>query len=437
MSQNELFLHPGQSINEKGHLCVGGVDCTDLAKEYGTPLYVLDEDQVRANCRRYVNSIKKHLPEGSFAIYASKALSFKRIYPLVQSEGMGAEAVSCGEIYTAKTSGFDMSKVFFHGNCKTVFDIGYAMDAGVGCFVADNLTELENIDRLARERGIVQTVQLRLTPGIDPHTFDAVNTGKVDSKFGVPIETGQAMELALMIPSFKNISLAGFHCHIGSQISTAQPFIDAIDIMLAFTAEFKAKTGIEPSVLNLGGGFAVPYVKGDADCDIEGNIALIAEHLKARTAELSLAMPKIMFEPGRGIVAAAGITLYNVENVKTINGYKSYTTIDGGMADNPRYALYQSQYTLLLANRANDECDFECDVVGRCCESGDIIQEKVWLPKPNVNDIVAVLVTGAYNYSMASNYNALCKPALVMISNGKAELAIKRESFEHLVACQL
>ena len=350
---------------------------------------------------------------------------------------MGADVVSCGEIYTARLSNFDMSKVFFHGNCKTVSDIAYAMDAGVGCFVLDNLTELENTDRLARERGIVQSVQLRLTPGIDPHTFDAVNTGKVDSKFGVPIETGQAMELALMVPSFKNVELTGFHCHIGSQTSTAQPFIDAVDIMLGFISEFKAKTGLEPSVLNLGGGFAVPYVMGDADCDIDGNIRLIAEHLKMRTAELSLNMPRIMFEPGRGIVAAAGITLYNVENVKTINGYKSYTAIDGGMADNPRYALYQAPHTVMLANRANDECDFKCDVVGRCCESGDIIQENVMLPRPNVNDTAAVLVTGAYNYSMASNYNALCKPALVMISGGKAELAIRRESFEHLTACQL
>ncbi|MBR6811899.1 MAG: diaminopimelate decarboxylase [Oscillospiraceae bacterium] len=437
MSQNNHFLHPGQSINEQGHLCIGGIDCTDLAKEYGTPLYVLDADQVRANCRKYVDAVNKYLPQGSLAIYASKALSFKRIYPLVQSEGMGADVVSSGEIYTARSSGFDMSKVFFHGNCKTVFDISFAMEQGVGCFVADNLTELENIDRIARERGIVQSVQLRLTPGIDPHTFDAVNTGKVDSKFGVPIETGQAMELALMIPSFKNIELTGFHCHIGSQISTAQPFIDAIDIMLSFIKEFKEKTGLEPGVLNLGGGFAVPYVKGDENCDIDGNVRLIAEHLKMRTKELSLNMPRIMFEPGRAIVAAAGTTLYNVENVKTINGYKSYTTIDGGMADNPRYALYGSQYTVLLANRAAEECDFECDVVGRCCESGDIIQEKVMLPRHNVNDTVAVLVTGAYNYSMASNYNALCKPALVMVSNAKAELAIARESFEHLTACQL
>ncbi len=433
----ETILHSNYVVDASGHLNIAGVDCTELVKKYGAPLYVLDEDTVRGKCRAYVDAVKKYCPPGSMVIYASKALSFRGIYPVIAQESMGADVVSPGEIYTASIAGFPMDRVFFHGNCKTRDDIAYAISTGVGCFVADSFEELGLINELAGQAGIRQKVQLRVTPGIDPHTFDAVNTGKIDSKFGTPIATGQAMEYAARAFSLPNIEVTGFHCHIGSQIFDPQPFIDASDIMLDFMAQVRDRLGRTVPVLNLGGGFAVKYVDSDPNFTLDEYIRAIAHNVNSRCGELGLPVPALMFEPGRAIVADAGITLYTVENVKTIPEYKNYVTINGGMSDNHRYDLYKSPYTIVLANRVKDKADFLCTVVGRCFESGDMIQEDVLLPRPDTSDIVAVLVTGAYTYSMASNYNSLCKPGLVMVSGGTDRLAIRPETFEHLTACQL
>lgn len=420
-------------INSKGHLCFAGLDTTELAKKYGTPLYVMDENKIREKCRIYVNSLKAVFGDKASPLYASKAASFKQIYRIMSEENMGIDVVSSGEIYTAVSAGYDVSKAYFHSNNKTDSDIEYAIKNKVGCFVVDNREELFAIDKIAKENGINQKVLLRLTPGIDPHTYEAVATGKVDSKFGSAIETGQAEEITKIALSLKNISLYGFHCHLGSQMFDSTVFIDGAKIMLDFIKDMKVKLNFETRELDLGGGYGVRYTEADQNIDIAENIAMVGNFIKSYCKELEIEMPFIKMEPGRSIVADAGLTLYTVGTVKKITGYKNYVSVDGGMTDNPRYALYGSDYTVLLANRANDPKTFKCSLVGRCCESGDILQENIMLPE-NITrgETVTVLTTGAYNYSMASNYNRIPRPALVMINDGKDYLSIKRESLEDI-----
>ena len=324
--------------------------------------------------------------------------------------------------------------MFFHGNNKTDAEIAYAIDNRIGYFVVDNCEELDAIQAIAHEKGIVQKIILRATPGIDPHTHAKISTGKVDSKFGTAVETGQIEALTDYALELENIDLKGYHCHIGSQVFDIDPFCDAADIMLDFIARMREHKGFEASVLNLGGGFGVRYVRSDPEIDYDKNIGEISEHVKARCASLKLKTPAILMEPGRSIVADAALTLYTAGSVKTITGYKSYVSIDGGMTDNPRYALYQSEYTVYCANKMNETPDFKCTVAGRCCESGDLIQEDVLLPSPKRGDIIAVLVTGAYNYSMASNYNRVTRPEVVSVKDSKAKVIIKRETYEHMTA---
>ena len=426
-------------INSDGHLTFAGVDTVELAAKHQTPLYVMDEERIRRNCRVYRKAMKEHFGQNSYPAFASKAASFKRLYEIMKEEGMATDLVSPGEIYTAVKAGFPMENSFFHGNNKTDADIEYAMDVGVGHFVVDGSYELRAIQEIAARRGIRQKVLLRLTPGIDSHTFEAVLTGKVDSKFGSAIETGQAEELVKEAISLPNVELVGYHCHIGSQIFNEEGavYLDAARIMFSFAAEMYHKLGVKISILNLGGGFGVRYTEKDPYMDIETNSAAIAGRLKQLSAELDMPLPAIVMEPGRSIVADAGMTLYTVGTVKEIPGYKNYVSVNGGMTDNPRYALYGSAYTVCLANRMNEENDFTCDLVGRCCESGDILQPAVRMPKPNRGDIAAVLTTGAYNYAMASNYNRVTRPPVVMVKGGEDYLAVRRESFEHLTANDL
>ena len=423
-------------INESGHLTFAGEDTVRLAVHYKTPLYLMDEDRIRENCRVYKAAMARAFGEGSFPLYASKAASFKRIYAIMQDEGMAIDVVSAGEIATAKRAGFQMERAFFHGNNKTDADISYAMAANVGYFVADHAQELEIINREAKSRGIRQKVLLRLTPGIDPHTYEAVATGKVDSKFGVAIETGQAEDFVRLALSLPNIRLMGYHCHVGSQVfdEDGSVYHDAAKIMLRFAADMKQKLGADLQMLDLGGGYGVRYTDADPAVDIAANIASLAEAIRSICCELGLPVPAVLLEPGRSIVADAALTLYTAGSVKTITGYKSYVSIDGGMTDNPRYALYQSEYTVYCANKMNETPDFKCTVAGRCCESGDLIQEDVLLPSPKRGDIIAVLVTGAYNYSMASNYNRVTRPEVVSVKDGKAKVIIKRETYEHMTA---
>ena len=420
--------------NRGGTLRIGGADTTALINKYGSPLYVMDEARIRHNCRVYLNAMREHLGAGARPLYASKAASFKRIYEIMREEGMGIDVVSCGEIYTAYRAGYPLANAYFHSNNKTDEDIRFAMEHGIGYFVADNAEELIAVNRIAGEMDREQKVLLRLTPGIDPHTYAAVATGNVDSKFGSAIETGQAEEITLLALSLPNIRLAGFHCHVGSQVFDCDVFLRSVDIMMGFVAEMAYKHDYLAEELDLGGGFGVRYVESDPTIDIAANIAQIAQALKEKAAEYDIPLPAIRMEPGRSIVADAGLTLYRVGTIKRIPGYKNYVSVDGGMTDNPRYALYRSAYTVLLANKLDEPCDFTCSVVGRNCESGDILQENVNLPASVTrDDVLAVLTTGAYNYAMASNYNRVPRPPIVMINDGEDTLAVRRESLDDLI----
>ena len=431
------MLYKTLAINDAGHLTFAGYDTTVLAKQYGTPLMLLDEATIRSRCREYKKAMADYLPAGSKPSYASKAMSIKRIYEIMREEDMGVDVVSPGELYTAVRAGFPMENAYFHGNSKTDADISFAMGHGIGYFVCDNAEELDAIDGEAARRGICQKVIRRLSPGIDPHTHEKINTGRVDCKFGVAIETGQAEELILRTLSKKNVVLWGYHCHIGSQIFDHVPFCDAAVMMLEFMAYIQEKHNCNVGVLNLGGGMAVPYTKQDASIDYTANIRSIGKLIYDVCGRLGLEPPAILMEPGRSIVADAGITLYDVVSIKEIPGFKNYVAIDGGMTDNPRYTLYEAAYTILPANRMNDPLDFVCTVAGRCCESGDLIQENVELPKPQRGDLLAVLTTGAYNYSMASNYNRIPRPPVVMLGGNGPYVAVRRETLEDLIACDL
>lgn len=420
-------------INEDGNLEFAGVDTIELAKKYGTPLYLMDEDKIRENCNIYKDALKKYFGENGHVLYASKAASFKKLYEIIDDENMGIDVVSSGEIYTAIKAGILLQNAYFHGNNKTDFDIQYAIENKIGYFVVDNIEELDAIEKESSRQGIIQKILLRLTPGIDVHTYEAVNTGKVDSKFGTAIETGQAEKIVKYALGLKHMDLCGFHSHIGSQVFDSDNYLNGSEIMLDFIADMRSKLGYETKVLNIGGGYGVRYTEDDPIIDIDANIKKVAQFIKEKVRTLSIPMPKIIMEPGRSIVADSGMTLYTVGTVKTITGYKSYVSVDGGMTDNPRYALYGSPYTVMIANKARENGDFKYSVVGRCCESGDIIQEDVMMPKANRGDIVAVLTTGAYNYSMASNYNRIPRPPVVMIKDKNDYLAVRRESFEDLI----
>ena len=419
---------------ENGILCFAGQDTTKLAAQYGTPLYLMDEDKIREKCRAYKHAFEKHFGPSAQPLYASKACCFKRIYEIMREEGMGIDVVSSGEIYTALKAGFDLSQAYFHSNNKTDEDIRFAIENGIGYFVADNEEEVKAVEAEAARKGIRQKLLLRLTPGIDPHTYEAVATGKVDSKFGTAIETGQAAEIVKFTLEQPHVELMGFHCHVGSQVFEEDIFERAAVVMLEFIAEMKEKLGFTAPMLDLGGGYGVRYVDTDPYLDIETKVADVAAAIKEACARLGIDVPEIHMEPGRSIVADAGMTLYTVGTVKKIPGYKNYVSIDGGMGDNPRFALYGSKYTCFIANKMDEICDFKCDLVGRCCESGDIIQEHIVVPSSvGRGDIAAVCTTGAYNYTMASNYNRLGRPPVVMLSGGESYVAVRRESFEDLI----
>ena len=432
-----MFLYDNLEINTEGHLTIGGVDTVALTQQYGNPLYVMDEDQIRRNCRVYTEAMGEYLPEGSQPLFAGKSLCFKGLYPIIESEGFGADVVSPGEIYTALAAGFNPANLYYHGTAKTDWDIHYAIDNHVGWFIVDNFNELEALDRIAGERGFIQDILLRITVGIDPHTQEKINTGRIDSQFGVAVDTGQAAQFVARSRELRNVRLHGFHSHIGSQIFETEPFLDQVDRLMEFAVDMRNRYDFTAGIFNLGGGFGVRYTENDPTIDIPANIRQIGEHLRERCAAADFPQPKILMEPGRSIVANAGITLYKTTGVKEIEGYLNYVTVDGGMTDNIRFALYRADYCLTNASRMRDEQSYLCTVAGRCCESGDRIAEDVYLQKPQRGDIIAVLGTGAYNYAMASNYNRVPKPAMVMVSGGDSRLVIRAQTFEDMIACEL
>lgn len=417
---------------KNSNLTIGGCDTTELVKKYGTPLYVMDENTIRNNCRMFKKSIDENYEKG-LVLYASKALNCLEMCRIVNEEGLGIDCVSGGEIYTALKSGFPAEKIYFHGNNKTTDEMIYAIENKVGTFIVDNHFELEELNFLASERNTNVNIMFRIKPGIDAHTHSFIRTGQIDSKFGFALENGEAFEAVKRAKEMSNLNLIGLHCHIGSQIFMDTPFIEAAKVMMKFYKKIKDELDVELKALNLGGGFAIKYLETDEHISYELYMKKVADVINSYCKENNLIVPMILIEPGRSIVGGAGITLYKVGAVKEIENVRNYVTIDGGMGDNPRYALYQSDYKVLIANKADKECDYTATVAGKCCESGDLIQENVKIPKPEKNDVLAVLSTGAYNYSMASNYNRIPRPEMVMIKDGSARTIIKRESYEDIV----
>lgn len=419
-------------VNQNGHLTISGVDTVELARRFGTPLYVMDEETIRSACKSFKDSIDKNYGKG-LPLFASKAFSCKEIYRIVDSEGLGADVVSGGEIYTALSAGFPAEKLFFHGNNKTSNEIRFAVEKGVGHIVVDNITELELLEQIAGEMGKKVQVFFRIKPGIDAHTHSFIQTGQIDSKFGFALENGEALEAVRLAAALKNVELVGMHCHIGSQIFELDPFVLAAKVMLNFLAQIRDEVGITLTKLNLGGGFGIKYLETDQPRAYSEFMEPVSAEIHRLCDDLSFPVPAVYIEPGRSIVGPAGITLYTVGAVKTIENVRTYVSIDGGMTDNPRYALYQSDYDCVIANKADKPRDFKVTIAGKCCESGDLIQENTLIQSCEVGDILAVGATGAYNYSMSSNYNRIPRPAVVMVKDGEARMIVKRESYEDLV----
>ena len=428
-----MFHSPNLSINSENHLVIGQHDTVELAKKFGTPLYVLDEDLMRDNCRAYKNAIDTYYDGHGLVLFASKALCTMYTGRLVAEEGLGADVVSGGELYTLYKAGFPMEKVFFHGNNKTPDEIELALNCGVGHIVVDNKYELDLLNRIANEKNVKQRILFRIKPGIDAHTHDFVKTGQIDSKFGVALENGEAYEIHKLALSMSNIQIDGVHCHIGSQIFDVEPFCEAAKVMIGFIADLYDKLGIKVNILNLGGGFGIKYTATDDPIAPSEYIHKVTNVVKELAQEKGIDLPFLVFEPGRSIVASAGITLYTVGCVKEIENVRTYVSIDGGMCDNPRYILYGSKYTAVLANNASAEPVAPVTIAGKCCESGDLIQEHVMMPQIHVGDTLAVLATGAYNYSMSSNYNRIPRPPIVMVSGNEAKIIVKRETYDDLI----
>ena len=365
--------------------------------------------------------------------YASKAFCCKAVCRIAEEEGLGLDVVSAGELYTAGAAGFPMEKVIFHGNNKTVQELTMALEYGVGRIVVDNLTELRTLDALAAAKGTAASVMLRVKPGIDAHTHSFIRTGQIDSKFGFALETGEALTAVKLALEAKNLRLIGLHCHIGSQIFDIEPFCHAVEVMLEFMGLICWETGAALPELNLGGGFGIRYIPENDPVAYDRYMEKVSKVVKSCCKKLGFPMPFILLEPGRSIVGAAGITLYRVGEVKTIPGVRTYVSVDGGMGDNPRYALYHADYTFTAAARAAEPKTQVVTVAGKCCESGDLLGENVPLQEIVPGEILAVLATGAYNYSMASNYNRNPRPAVVLVGEKGTREIVRRESLEDLI----
>ena len=417
---------------ENGHLTIGGCDTVELANQFGTPLYVMDEQTVRNNCRMFKKSIDENYESG-LVLFASKALNCLQMCRIAKEEGLGLDCVSGGEIYTALKAGFPADRIYFHGNNKTTDEMIYAIENKIGTIIVDNHFELEELNELAKKRNVTVDIMFRIKPGIDAHTHDFIRTGQIDSKFGFALENGEAFDAVKATKDMSNVNLIGLHCHIGSQIFMDTPFIEAAKVMMNFYKKIKDELEMELKVLNLGGGFAIKYLESDEHFAYEMYMKEVASVIKDFCLENNLSVPMILIEPGRSIVGAAGITLYKVGAVKEIKNVRNYVSIDGGMGDNPRYALYQSDYEVIVANKADKPRDYVATIAGKCCESGDLIQENTKIATPCKGDTVAVLSTGAYNYSMASNYNRIPRPEMIMINDKKPYTIIKRETYEDIV----
>ncbi len=425
------------NINKSGNLQMGGCDLKKIAEEFGTPAYVMDEATIRKNCRAYTESIKKYYDGNGLALYASKALSCKYIYNIIKDENMGIDVVSGGEMYTALKAGFPAEKIYFHGNNKTDAELKMAIENGIGRIIVDNETELISLNNIAAEHNVCANIMFRIKPGIDAHTHDFIMTGQIDSKFGVALETGEADEIIKKAIALDNINVTGLHCHIGSQIFELSPFELAAEKMMNFIADIKDKYGLEINELNLGGGFGCKYVDTDKPINYGNYMRAVSDVVKRVAKDRKIALPFILVEPGRSIVAEAGVTLYTIGSVKNIPGIRTFVSVDGGLGDNPRYIMYQAEYMAVSVENPTAVADNKITLAGRCCESGDLIGENMYLPDIKPGEVIAVLTTGAYNYSMSNNYNRLPRPPIVMIKDEKPILAVRRETYEDIIKCDL
>ncbi|OYD09771.1 diaminopimelate decarboxylase [Paludifilum halophilum] len=425
-----MQLHGTSRINEKGHLEIGSCDAVELVNRFGSPLYVMDEALIRERMRRYVKAFQStNLP---FQVaYASKAFSTLAMCRVVAEEGLHLDVVSDGELFTALQAGFPPDHIYFHGNNKTPQELEMGLEVGIGRFVVDNFVEMRLLNELARQKGKTVRVLLRTTPGVEAHTHNYIQTGQEDSKFGFDLVSGQVLEAVNSALQSDHLALEGFHCHIGSQIFEVDGFRMAIKKLSDFARECEETTGFVTRILNLGGGFGIRYNGDDSPLPVEQYVEAIAEAVRSGFADAEQ-LPEIWVEPGRSIVGEAGTTLYTVGTIKEIPGVRKYISVDGGMNDNPRTALYQASYEALLANRAPAPPEETVSVAGKLCETGDMLIWDIDLPKVKSGDILAVSCTGAYNYSMANNYNRVRRPAVVFVREGKAELVVRRETLEDL-----
>ncbi|WP_426983530.1 diaminopimelate decarboxylase [Brevibacillus borstelensis] len=428
-----MYLHGTSRVNEKGHLEIGGCDVTDLAAEYGTPLYVYDEALIRSKCRAFVDAFR----ESGFSFqvaYASKAFCTMAMCKLIEEEGLSLDVVSGGELFTALQAGFPVERIHFHGNNKSIEEIEMALDARIGCFVVDNFYELSLLAQLGEERQEKVAVLLRVTPGVEAHTHEYISTGQQDSKFGFDVKSGQALEAIRQANESKWLHLLGVHSHIGSQIFETDGFLVAIKRLVELLEEAKEKFGFISQVLNVGGGFGIRYVEGDTPLAPGDYVKAITAAVRAELSDRQMPLPELWIEPGRSIIGDAGTTLYHIGSQKEIPNVRKYVAVNGGMTDNLRPALYQAQYEAAIANRMNESDTETVSIAGKCCETGDMLIRDITLPRAKAGDILAVSSTGAYGYAMSNNYNRIPRPAVVFVHDGTAELVVKRETFADVVS---
>ena len=415
------------TTEEKNNLYIGGCDLTKLAEQYGTPLYIIDEETLRCICREYKKAFKDY--ENIKMMYASKALCTSAIARILDEEGFGFDTVSAGEIYTVYKAGVDMSKVLFNGNNKSSREIELALDCKVGRFSVDNFYEAELLNKIAEAKDVKADILLRITPGIECHTHDYIQTGQIDSKFG--FDLAQVDEIVnKIISTYKNLNLRGLHAHIGSQIFELKSYYDEVEILVKEIARINEKYNLNLDEMNMGGGLGVKYI----DTDQPPSISSLAEAVTSAMNKYSVNIPTIYIEPGRSIISTAGVTLYRVGSSKEVPNGRKYVAVDGGMADNPRPSMYQAEYTAQKANNLAEKEMETVTIAGRYCESGDILINEISLPKLTAGDLICVFNTGAYNYSMASNYNRVEKPAMVLVNNSHSDIIVYRETLDNLIA---
>tara|TARA_B100001245_G_scaffold108919_1_gene79524 strand:- start:528 stop:1835 length:1308 start_codon:yes stop_codon:yes gene_type:complete len=422
-------------VDSQGELILGGCKASDLAAKYGTPVYVLDEDTLRARCRSFIDEFRKIYPATSVS-YACKAYINPILAKLFLEEGMGFDVVSGGELATTVNAGIPMDEVYFHGNNKTPQELEEALEHSIGWVVVDSFHEIELLDRLAGEAGKTQNILIRVSPGVDPHTHEYTTTGILDSKFGFSIQTGHAAEAIRLGLAAKNLNLRGLHFHLGSPIFELEPYRVAVDLVLRFAAQFREE-GLELQRFSPGGGFAISYKREDEPPAVSDYAEAIISTMTETCQDLGMELPSLVIEPGRAIIGPAGVAFYRVGAIKDVPGVRKFVSVDGGMGDNIRPALYQAEYEVLAANKANQESVEKVTIAGKYCESGDLLATDVMLPKLDAGDLLAIPAAGAYCPSMASTYNMNPKPPMVLVKDGKSRLIRRRETYQDLLHLDL